>query len=332
MATVRTTLRSPIIPEDSSWTFTVAGLPASQHTDAKGFIKLISVISSAAKQQIDLSFTKAPLNRAISGFPLGRLALISFADFRLRCQSKAKDGTTEPAHPRECTDYIVRLLTAGVTINGVTYNFYGHSNSQLKSRSCFLYAAPRSEIANIVNDLGDFSKIKSVAKKAKRIGLLFSSTKMGFDLPPERCEDIPDIQNNDYNFTDGCGLVSPGLVRQAARAAQIVFRNQKYLPSVIQIRYRGYKGVLTLEPNLKGTILVQFRDSMRKFKDVKDLKLAVVDYSKVSPTPRIEEKNTDLSFSHMPLATSTMRLFFYFMHSASVTTSCYPSSMITLHS
>ncbi|TID15666.1 Methylisocitrate lyase [Venturia nashicola] len=280
MATFRTTLRSPIIPDDSSWTFTAAGLPGLQHTDAKGFIKLISVISSAAKQQIDLSFTKAPLNRAISGFPLDKLALISFADFRLRCPSESGDGATEPALPRQSTGYLVRLLTAGVTINGVTYNFYGHSNSQLKSRSCFLFAAPRSDIADIVNGLGDFSKIKSVAKKAKRIGLLFSSTKMGFDLPSERCEDIPDIQNKDYNFTDGCGLVSPGLVQQAARAAQIVFRNQKYLPSVIQIRYRGYKGVLTLEPNLTGKILVQFRDSMRKFKDVKDLKLAVVDYSK----------------------------------------------------
>lgn len=286
MASFRTTLRSPINPDDSSWTLTAAGLPNSHNMEAKGFIKLISVISSSAKRQIDLSFTKAPLNRAISGF-LDKLALISFADFRLRCPSKNGDGTTEPARPRESTDYIVRLLTARVTINGITYNFYGHSNSQLKSRSCFLYAAPRSEIATIVNDLGDFSKLKSVGKKAKRIGLLFSTTKMGFDLLPDRCEDIPDIENKDYNFSDGCGLVSPGVVQQAARAAQILFRNQKYLPSVIQIRYRGYKGVLTLEPNLKGDILVQFRDSMRKFKDVKDFKLAVVDYSKVSSTQQV---------------------------------------------
>jgi RNA dependent RNA polymerase len=282
MANFRTTLQAPIIPDDSSWIFTATGIPKSHNTEAKGFIKLISVISSATKQQIDLSFTKAPLNRAIADFPLDKLALISFADFRLRCPSKDGDGTTEPTRPRESTDYIVRLLTSGVTINGVTYNFYGHSNSQLKSRSCFLFAAPRPEIAKTVEELGDFSKIKSVAKKAKRIGLLFSSTKMGFELTSDRCEDIPDIQNKDYNFTDGCGLVSPILVQQAARAAQIGFRNQKYLPSVIQIRYRGYKGVLTLEPKLRGKVLVQFRDSMRKFKDVKDLKLAVVDHSKAS--------------------------------------------------
>lgn len=135
----------------------------------------------------------------------------------------------------------------------------------------------------------------------------------------------------DYNFTDGCGLVSPSLVQQAARAAQIVFRNQKYLPSVIQIRYRGYKGVLTMEPNLKGKILVQFRDSMRKFKDVKDLKLAVVDYSKVSSSQQIW-KNADVSTSHIPLVTSMTRLSYFFMHSALVATFCWQNSMNTLHS
>lgn len=210
----------------------------------------------------------------------------------------------------------MRLLRSGVTINGVTYNFYGHSNSQLKSRSCFLLAAPRPVIAKTVEDLGDFSKIKSVAKKAKRIGLLFSSTKMGFELTPDRCEDIPDIQNKDYNFTDGCGLVSPFLVQQAARAAQIGFRNQKYLPSVIQIRYRGYKGVLTLEPKLRGKVLVQFRDSMRKFNDVKDLTLAVVDHSKVSPIDRVYE-DAKSYVSHTLSAISTTKLSCFSTHSVS---------------
>lgn len=321
MATFRTTLRSPITTEDSSWTFTAAGLPNPQNIVSKGFIKLISVFSSAAKQKIDLSFTKAPLNRAISDLSLDKFALISFADFRLRTPSKNGDGTTESTRLQESTHYVVRLLTARHTINGVRYNFYGHSNSQLKSRSCFLFAAPCSEITNIVNGLGNFSKLKSFAKKAKRIGLLFSSTKMVFELLPNRCEDIPDIQNKDYNFTDGCGLVSPSLVQQAARAAQIVFRNQKYLRSVIQIRYRGSKVVLTLEPNLKGKILVQFRDSMREFKDVKDLKLAFVGYSKVNSSKQIQ-KNADVSTSHMPLATSMTRASYLFMPSALVATSC----------
>ncbi|KAJ5052606.1 hypothetical protein J3E74DRAFT_388204, partial [Bipolaris maydis] len=66
------------------------------------------------------------------------------------------------------------MLVSGLTINGVTYNFFGHSNSQLKSRSCFLYAASKEEISIKVEAMGDFSKLKSVGKKAKRIGLLFS--------------------------------------------------------------------------------------------------------------------------------------------------------------
>jgi hypothetical protein len=70
-------------------------------------------------------------------------------------------------------------------------------------------------------------------------------------------------------------------MRRLAQNRNIIFRDKRYLPSVIQIRYRGYKGVLTLDPTLKGQILVQFRESMRKFKDAPDHSFAVVDYSKV---------------------------------------------------
>lgn len=52
------------------------------------------------------------------------------------------------------------------------------------------------------------------------------------------------------------------------------------MPSVFQIRYRGYKGILTYEPSMRGKILAKFRDSMRKFKGAVDHGLYVVDYSK----------------------------------------------------
>lgn len=129
--------------------------------------------------------------------------------------------------------------------------------------------------------MGDLSKLKSVAKKAKRIGLLFSSAEMALTLSPNRCEDINDINFNGYNFTDGCGLISVQLANQLVQRRRIAFRGQRYRPSVFQIRYRGYKGVLTLDPALTGQIQVQFRESMRKFKDAQDHSFSVVDYSKV---------------------------------------------------
>ena len=101
-------------------------------------------------------------------------------------------------------------------------------------------------------------------------------------LPPERCEDIPNVQSADYIFTDGCGLIAPQLAEQLVKQVNITYRNKKYMPSVFQIRYHGYKGILTYEPSMHGKILAKFRDSMRKFKEAVDYDLYVVEYSKVT--------------------------------------------------
>lgn len=123
--------------------------------------------------------------------------------------------------------------------------------------------------------------MKTVAKKAKRIGLLFSSAEVATTLDPSRCLDIEDVEVKDYIFTDGCGLIAPQLAQELARKRKIAFRNVRYTPSVLQIRYRGYKGVLMLDPTLKDGTLVKFRKSMRKFSGGSDLSFAVVEYSKV---------------------------------------------------
>ena len=268
-----------ITSQNSSWSFKVPALESSCKSSPK-LIKSLSVVSNARNQSVTLRLIKCEPNRIVSAESLHKFVLITFSDFRLRVLSE--NNINEPASSRESTEYMLKVLENGVSINGTTYNFYGHSNSQLKSRSCYLFAASKREISQKISSLGDFSKIKTIAKLAKRVGLLFSTAEMGVSLPPDRYEDIPDIQNKDYNFTDGCGLISTLLSKQLVQRARISFRNKRYTPSVFQIRYRGYKGVLTLEPTLKGQILVQFRDSMRKFKDATDLTLSVVDYSKVS--------------------------------------------------
>ena len=281
MASFKTILFESIDYNNTQWSFHVPGLPSSAKTNPAGLVKLLSVVSNDKRQIVELGFVKCPSNRVVSADPLDKFILISFSDFRLRVPCKADDRRTEPATGRESAEYVTQLLSNGICINNVTYNFYGHSNSQLKSRSCFLFAAAKDQVATKIEQLGDFSKIKTVAKKAKRIGLLFSTADVGVLLPTDRCEDIPDIQNKDYNFTDGCGLISVSLAKQLVKKINITFRNHKYTPSVFQIRYRGYKGVLMLEPALCGRILVQFRDSMRKFKDAADLTLSVVEFSKV---------------------------------------------------
>lgn len=75
--------------------------------------------------------------------------------------------------------------------------------SQLESRTCLLYAVPKDNILRMVESLGGFSKMMAVGKKAKRIGLLFSTAQAALVVDPGRCEDIPDIEVRDYVFTDG---------------------------------------------------------------------------------------------------------------------------------
>ncbi len=127
--------------------------------------------------------------------------------------------------------------------------------------------------------LADFPK-KSVAKSSKRVELLFSAAKFATNLESGRYKDIADVRKDDYIFTDGCGLISNKFAKLLVQKTDIRFRNQRYTPSVYQIRYRGYKGVLTLSPELRDKVLVQFRESMKKFSGCDDSSFSVVVFSK----------------------------------------------------
>ncbi|KAG9103719.1 hypothetical protein FRC06_008576 [Ceratobasidium sp. 370] len=67
-----------------------------------------------------------------------------------------------------------------------------------------------------------------------------------------------------------------------AKKKKIIHRQARYTPSVIQIRYRGYKGVLSIHPELdqEAKYHVHFRDSMRKLKTTSNNTFSVVDYSR----------------------------------------------------
>lgn len=278
-------------PNDHEWNFDTPGSLDLDSGAFRGCIKKISIALDKPRQhhQMRLMTERVEPNRATNGIPLHQLLLVSFAEFRPLLHREDVDTIVNTSNSpsqltnwRDCTDYMIRLLRTGIRIGSVEYNFYGHSNSQLKSRSCFLLALPRAEISAKVEGLGDFSKLKGVAKKAKRIGLLFSTAQAAVDIPPGNCEDIPDIENAGYVFTDGCGLIAPRLASELARKLRILFRDRRYTPSVFQLRYRGYKGVVTVDHQMRdGGPLLRLRKSMKKFKGGNDHSFAVVGFSKV---------------------------------------------------
>ena len=272
----RRVLQDRISPTDSKWCYTVLDLPQPSLANNTGLVKSCSLVSNLDQQSITLSFIKIPINRAISERPLSSFVHITFDNFRLQ-KSEGVAATF-----KESSDYVSRFLSAGIKLNGIHYSFYGHSQSQLKSKACFLMAGSKDEVNKIVDGLGDFSKMKSVAKKVKRIGLLFSTAHIVMTIEPNRCRDIVDVENEDCIFTDGCGLISTKLAGILARKRPITFRNRRYHPSVFQIRYRGYKGVVILEPRMEPGVWLEFRKSMKKFSGGDHLGFAVVEYSKVT--------------------------------------------------
>ena len=274
---------------DYKWSYSIPDLPSPQAANNLGLVKAISVKTVGTKHQMTLQLRPVSMNRALRSDPLDSFVLISFADFHSRSlrQASAEVIGTQPCTPKDCSDYMVKLLRAGITLNGVHYNFYGHSNSQLKSRTCFLFAGTKDHICAKVDASGEFGKMKTVQKKAKRIGLLFSSADVAMTIDPKWVEDIEDIETADYIFTDGCGLIAPQLAQQLSAKAVIAFRNVRYCPAVFQLRYRGYKGVVTVEPRMKrgsasgpGAPLLRLRKSMKKFNGGDNHSFSVVQYSK----------------------------------------------------
>ena len=209
LASFKYTLQDLISLNDREWRFQVPNLPNAQELDQKRLVKTISVVNTRNIQQILLTLEPVEENRAIRADLLSKYLLVSFAKFRPPPRKSTAGSAWQPSTPSECVYYAVRLLRAGISLQGIVYNFYGHSNSELKSRTCFLYAASKEDISRKVESLGDFAKMKTVAKKAKRIGLLFSTARVAKIVKPDRVKDIPDVESIDYIFTDGCGLISP---------------------------------------------------------------------------------------------------------------------------
>ena len=95
-----------------------------------------------------------------------------------------------------------------------------------------------------------------------RIGLLFSSFTRSISLEEHEYSVIEDVERGKYIFTDGCGFMSDAFAQQIQD-----LQNLEAKPSVVQVRYQGFKGVLLLSRQLgdREQVKVQFRKSMKKF-------------------------------------------------------------------
>ena len=169
-------------------------------------------------------------------------------------------------HNKLSEEYIREVLQQAILVNGEEYRFLGCSSSGLKSKKCYLFKGDVERVETVLSECGNFNKINMVSKRLKRIGLLFSvAINTGVVVPDDKVEVIDDIETKGGNFTDGCGFVGMELAKRLAKGANARINSpEDNVPSVFQIRFKGFKGILIKSPDIDKNS-IQARKSMKKF-------------------------------------------------------------------
>lgn len=173
---------------------------------------------------------------------------------------------------------ILSTMRNGMCIGDKEFEFLAFSSSQLRENSAWMFASrPGLTADDIRKWMGDFRKIRNVAKYAARLGQSFSSSTETLTVYRDEVEVIPDVENSaGYVFSDGIGKISPEFARAVAKKCRITTST----PSAFQIRYGGYKGVVAVDPT--SSMKLSLRKSMSKYES-KNNKLDVLAYSKYQP-------------------------------------------------
>ncbi|XP_028778416.1 RNA-dependent RNA polymerase 6-like [Neltuma alba] len=170
-----------------------------------------------------------------------------------------KEITSNP-FPQKTNIYrrVKTILEKGFHLCGRKYSFLAFSSNQLRDRSAWFFAEEKSITCDRIRDwMGRFNH-KNVAKCAARMGQCFSSTYATVEVAAH--DSIPDIKRNNYDFSDGIGIIRPDLARAVAEKLKL-----DDVPSAYQIRYAGFKGVVACWPAREDGVQLLLRPSMNKF-------------------------------------------------------------------
>ncbi|TKA27987.1 hypothetical protein B0A50_04053 [Salinomyces thailandicus] len=205
-----------------------------------------------------------PTNRVLRQYP-------EHTDSFARVVFQDEDGGLVRYDPRSTQQLVYhqrfkQVLDGTILIAGQGFSFLGFSHSSLRSQSCW-FMAPLFEnglmqyAPQVLKRLGDFSKIRSPPRCAARIGQCFTDTAVTVNLTQEDVGSSPVVERNGRDFSDGCGTISQDLLRMVWRT----YGTKRSLkPTILQIRFQGAKGVVSLDTRLTGHQL-RLRENMKKF-------------------------------------------------------------------
>lgn len=158
------------------------------------------------------------------------------------------------------------FMDGSFIVAGRGFSFLGFSHSSLRSQTCwfmapFVHKTHLQHAPIVIRQLGDFSSIRIPARCAARIGQAFTDTTGTVQIEPGMLSRISDVKRNGRVFSDGVGTISLSLLRQVWR---IYGAKRPLKPTILQIRYAGAKGVVSLDSRVQEDMLI-IRESMEKF-------------------------------------------------------------------
>uniref|UniRef100_A0A914Z517 RNA-dependent RNA polymerase n=1 Tax=Panagrolaimus superbus TaxID=310955 RepID=A0A914Z517_9BILA len=131
------------------------------------------------------------------------------------------------------------------------FSYFCSSNSLLKDHGCYFVAGTQEDVKEFRIQCGNF-KVESIPKMISQLGqCLTQSHKSSFELNSNDYCEVPDnvggldANGNPFIFSDGVGKV--------AKQIALDLGHPDYLPSCVEFRFRGYKGILSIDSSFDKT-------------------------------------------------------------------------------
>ncbi|XVE91802.1 hypothetical protein REPUB_Repub01dG0043000 [Reevesia pubescens] len=181
----------------------------------------------------------------------------------------------------EIYERVLSTLKNGIVIGDKRFEFLAFSSSQLRENSAWMFASRNGLTAGDIRRwMGNFRKIRNVAKYAARLGQSFSSSTETLSVAQDEINIIDDVEITrggiKYVFSDGIGKISAKFAKKVAAKCCL----NRCTPSAFQIRIGGFKGVVAVDPTSSWKL--SLRPSMSKYES-ENTKLDVLSWSKYQP-------------------------------------------------
>ncbi|KAG6853911.1 hypothetical protein C0991_012580 [Blastosporella zonata] len=166
------------------------------------------------------------------------------------------------------------ILRNGFDVGGRHFEFLAYSLSGFRNHSVwFMSPFLHPQFGSVTpytirSSLGDFEKVlTSPSMYGARLAQAFTTTVPTVQLGPGEWEDMEDMGSVPYQFTDGGGTMSKSLGREVWTILVSTGLYDGLEPSTYQIRFKEYKGVVTVDEHFDeaGGIRMRLRLSMKKF-------------------------------------------------------------------